>query len=162
MVTNLYLHKKGFGLVEAVVAISIVAAFIVILGAVNTIYLKISFSQSNILQAAFLAEEGIEAVRFIRDGGWGDGIASLSNGVDYYLAFTGSSWQPTTTPVSVGIFDRRVRFDEVYRDATDNITTMGGTIDPNVRLVTSKVSWVERGATSTKTVSTYITNLFAN
>ena len=87
------------------------------------------------------------------------GILPLSNGVDYYLAFTGTSWQATLTPTYVGMFDRRIRLAEVYRDAEDDIAA-SGTLDPNTRLVSSTVSWLEHGATSTKVVSTYITNMF--
>lgn len=159
MVTNL--KQRGFGLVEAVIAISIVASFIVILASVNTIYLKISYGQSSKIQAAFLAEEGIEAMRFARDVSWSTNISPLSNGLNYYLAFTGSSWQATTTPIYIGAFDRRIRFESVYRDSGDNIAS-SGTLDPNTRLIISTVSWPDHGATSTKAVSAYITNLFSN
>lgn len=154
--------KRGFGLVEAVVAISMVAGFIVALAAVNTIYVKISFSQNSKIQAAFLAEEGMEAMRFARDAGWDANIAPLSNGAEYYLAFTGAFWQATTVPNYLGAFDRRIRLEAVNRDANDDIVSSGGALDPNTRLITSTVSWSERGATSTKMVSTYLTDLFAN
>src|SRR3989344_140757 len=94
--------SRGFSMVEAVIAIAIAGSFIVVLAAVNTIYIKISLSQSYKIQAAFLAEEGLEAMRFGRDENWAANILPLSNGVDYYLAFTGTSWQATLTPTYVG------------------------------------------------------------
>ena len=155
-------NQLGFGLVEVVIAIAIAGSFIMVLAAVNTIYIKISLSQSSKIQAAFLAEEGLEAMRFAKDESWDTNILPLTNGVEYYLAFTGTSWQATVVPTYVGIFGRRILLNEVYRDAGDDITTTGGTLDPGTRFITATVSWLEYGATSTKVVSTYITNLFSN
>lgn len=157
-----HLNQKGFGLVESIVATSIVAIFIVVLSSINTLYIKTASNQSSNIEAAFLAEEGIEAMRFARDESWTSKIAPLTSGVNYYLAFTGTTWQATTTPVNIGIFDRRIIINNVSRDSSDNIVSSGGTLDANTKKITSKVSWVNRGATSTETVSTYLTNLFAN
>ena len=154
--------KNGFGMVEVVVATAIVAGFILILATINTTYLKISFKESSIIQASFLSEEGIEAMRFARDSSWSSNLAPLTPGVEYFLKFSGTSWQATTTPVYIGIFDRRVKVEQVNRDANDNIVTSGGTLDPNTLLITSTVSWMEHGATTTKITSDYLTNLFAN
>src|SRR3989344_1040687 len=154
--------SRGFSMVEAVIAIAIAGSFIVVLAAVNTIYIKISLSQSFKIQAAFLAEEGLEVMRYLGDDSWTSNIALMSNGADYFLTFSGTNWATTTTLTYVGIFDRRIRLSEVYRDAADNITVTGGALDPNTRLLTATVSWPEHEATSTKVVSTYITNLFSN
>lgn len=160
MATNKY--KRGFGMVEAVIAISIVAGFIVILAGINTLYLKISFGQSSKIEAAFLAEEGLEVMRYLRDKDWSANMGSMLNDTDYFLTFSGTDWATTTALTYIGIFDRRIRLSAVNRDASDNITTVGGTLDSNTRLLTSTVAWPEHGATSTKSVSTYITNLFSN
>lgn len=156
------LKQKGFGLVEMVIAVSIAAAFIVILAGVNTLYLKISFSQSSKIQAAFLAEEGLEVMRYLRDKSWSENIGSMLNDTDYFITFSGTDWATTTALTYFGIFDRRIRLEAVNRDANDDIVSSGGVLDPNTRLITSTVSWSERGATSTKMVSAYLTDLFAN
>ena len=155
-------YKRGFGLVEMVIAISIVAGFIVILAGVNTLYLKISYSQSSKIQAAFLAEEGIEVMRYLRDKSWSSNVGAMLPNTDYFITFSGTDWATTTALTYFGIFDRRIQLQAVSRDANDDIVSVGGALDPNTRLITSTVSWPERGATSTKTVSAYITNLFAN
>src|SRR3989344_4335173 len=94
--------KKGFSMVEAVVAIAIVSGFIVVLGVVNSAYLQLSFGESDKIQASFLSEEGLEAMRFLRDESFKDNILPLYEGVDYYLYFSGSYFEPTTTQTYVG------------------------------------------------------------
>lgn len=153
---------KGFGMVEAVVSVTIASAFLFILGGVNFTYLRLAFGESNKVQASFLAEESLEVVRFLRDSSWDSNIGTLTSATDYYPVFNGMNWVLQSGYSNFGIFDRRVRFDVVYRDNNDNIVLSGGSLDPNTYLVTSTVSWQEKGATSTKTISTYITDLFNN
>lgn len=149
-------------MVEAIVSVAIAAAFILILGQVNFTYLNLAFGQSNKIQASFLAEESLEAVRFLRDSGWDANIGDKTVATDYYPTFNGSAWSFSLTPAYVGIFERKMRFDAVYRDANDNITTNGGILDPKTYLVTSAVSWQEKNVTLTKVITTYITDLFDN
>lgn len=156
------LKLKGFGMVEAVVAVSVISAFLLVLSGVNFAYLRLAFGESNKIQAAFLAEESLEVVRFLRDSSWNTNLGTISLGVNYYPVFNGTGWLLQTNYSTVGIFYPTVSFDAVYRDANDSIVSSGGTLDPNTYLVTSTVSWQERNATSTKVISTYITDLFDN
>lgn len=121
--------------------------------------------ESNLkLRAAFLTEEGIEAVRILRDATWSANITPLALDTDYYPAFSSGAFSLGTMPqVPVdGTFDRRVRFAAVQRDSADDIVESGGTLDPNTRRVTVNVSWQNRGRTNTTSISTYLTNLFNN
>lgn len=155
---------RGFGLVETVVGTAIL--LVILLGLVQAgQYAFRLVNDANLkLRASFLAEEGIEAVRTLRDVSWSLNIAPVANGIDYYPAFSGGAWQISQTPVSLvdGIFDRRVSFSAVYRDANDAITASGGALDPDAKKVTVSVSWTNRGRTATTTISTYFTNLFNN
>jgi len=155
--------NKGFGMVEAVISVSIAASFIVILSGANFAYSTLAFGQSNKIQATFLAEEGLEAVRFLRDDSWKKNIEPFATGADYFPAFTGTRWtlNPTSATSTVGIFERKVVFQPVSRDASDNIVASGGTVDPNTLLVMVRVSWQEKGRDYNKVMSTYITNMFA-
>lgn len=121
--------------------------------------------ESNLkLRAAFLAEEGLEAVRILRDTSFTANIAPLNLAQDYYLTFTAGAWQLGATPAPLvdNIFDRRVVLSAVYRDSSDAITTTGGTLDPNTKKITVQVSWSHRGRQATNAISTYLTNLFSN
>jgi len=159
-------HKKiaaehGMSLVEVVVAAALCVS--TVLGIVGAFVFAVREAHENTsrVQAAYLLEEGIEAVRVTRDIGWATHIASKSAGTQYYLAFDGSTWEATSTATTTGNFTRTVVFDTVYRDAGDNIAP-SGSIDANTRKVTVYVSWPRGAGTSTRTLTTYFTNMFAN
>lgn len=155
-------RSGGFGLVEVVVAVSIAAFSIVVVWQVYALFLGLSLSNSSLFQASFLAEEGIEAVKFMRDESWTTNIATLSEDVPYTLVFTGTAWETTTAPALIdGQFDRKVVLTGVERDASGDITSSGSP-DSNTKKVTVTVSWVKDNATSTKEITTYVTNLFNN
>lgn len=114
------------------------------------------------VQASFLAEEGVEALKILRDKGWQDNIASLNAGADYYLEFDGTSWKATATGQMIdGFFTRKFVLENVYRDADDDITE-SGTEDDGSRKATVSVSWQGRNGTTTKNISTYLTDIFSN
>lgn len=161
---NNYLKRdKGLTLVEVLVAASIILTFLLALFTVHNYYLKIAFSNKNFIKGGELAEEGLEITRFLRDSSWETNIASRTLNTDYYLNFEGGLWQATVTPSVIdGIYYRVIRFSAVSRDISSNIVTSGGTIDPNTLLAVSIVSWFNGSATSTKSISTYITNIFEN
>ena len=155
------IFKKGFSLAEAVVVAAIASSFIVVLSYVNTNYLNYAYSQSSLIQANFLAEESLEAMRFLRDKSWSANIASLTPGQDYFLYWNGSTWSATTTTQTPSGFWRTIKVENVYRDSGDNISS-SGTLDPGTKLVTASVSWSLKGATTTKQFQTYLANVFNN
>lgn len=153
----------GLTLVEVLLATSIILVFLLAIFGVHNLYLRTAFSNGEILKAVGLAEESLEAMRFLRDVSWDDNIAPLILGTDYDLVFSAGSWQVTTADNWVdNIFERTVRLSAVYRDASGDIVSSGGTLDPNTLLVVSSVSWSNGVATTTKSISTYLTNLFDN
>ncbi|MDO8471237.1 MAG: prepilin-type N-terminal cleavage/methylation domain-containing protein [bacterium] len=156
--------NSGLTLVEVLIATSIILVFLLAFSSVHNLYLKTAFSNGEVIKATELAEESLEVVRFLRDSSWNTNIAPLSLGTDYYLVFEGGGWQVTTTEALVdGLFERVVTLSAVYRDASaDIVSGGGGTLDPGTLLVVSSVSWSRGEATTTKSISTYITNIFAN
>ncbi len=144
------LPRHGFGLIETVVGAAILTAVLLGLAQVGQLTSRLVSASNLRLRAAFLAEEGIEAVRILRDSGWSANIGPKTPCTDYYLSSSGGSWQISTNPAPLvdGIFDRRVRFEAVSRDAADDITGTGcaeaGT-DPGSRKVTVSVLWPGRG-----------------
>jgi len=155
--------EKGFSLVEVIVAASIISVFLVSLIGAYNLFLTLSLSNVHKVKATFLAEEGVEAVKILRDSSWATSIFPLASGTPYYLEFTPSLWSVTTTPFLVdSLYDRRVFFEDVYRDGAGDIVDSGGTFDSGTKKVTVTVEWQERGATSNKVIPTYITNLFDN
>jgi Tfp pilus assembly protein PilV len=164
MTTNKYKMKKinfnkGSGLVEILVAVFIITIILGSLVAVASMYLSNAKESLKSTQAAYLASEGIEAVKTIRDTSW-DEITALVHGTDYYLYFDTnlSVWKATTTKSTIGDFSRILNISSVYRDPNYSIVLSGGTIDTNTKKVTAYVSWNTKNSTTTKHISTYITN----
>ncbi|MEK7561117.1 MAG: hypothetical protein AAB539_04155 [Patescibacteria group bacterium] len=159
-----FLNSRGFGLVEVVVAIGITV--MVLIGSITAarVALRRSSEQVNQIRATFLVEEGIEAMRVLRDNGWSANIAGLATSTNLYLVYDGLSWSATTTlqANSEGLFERIFVLSDVFRGADDDITQSGGTWDPETKLARMDVSWRGRRGTSTVNASTYLANLFAD
>lgn len=161
---NYHADKNGFGMLEIIVGAAIISISMFGLAAVSGAAFKAADNTTRGIQAAFLLEEGMEAVRFLRDSGWNADVAPLSADVPYYLSFSGGEWKATSSPIFEidGIFKRTFVLGNVYRDTEDDIVLSGGTLDPNTKKITFSVSWSLRGTTTAKTLSAYLTNLYNN
>ncbi len=153
-------YDEGLTLAEVLVATSIILVFLLALLEVHTLYLKTALSNGETIKATGLAEESLEVMRFLRDSSWSANIAPLSLDVDYGLVFESGVWQVTANNILVDdTFERTIVLSAVYRDSSGDIVSSGGTLDPDTLLLISNVSWPNRGATTTKSISTYLTNL---
>lgn len=108
--------------------------------------------------ALYLAEDGLELVRFIRDDDWAD-ISGLTNGSTYYLAVTASAVSLTGTPTTTGQYTRTIVVQPVYRDANDDVVTSGGSADADSKIVTVTVTW--DGGAESVTLSTIVGDISA-
>ena len=154
--------RQGFSLVEMVIMISVATFSILIIWKIYTAFIKVSVSNPSLFQASFLAEEGIEAVKFMRDDSWTSNIAPLSSGATYILAFDNVAWEATTTLTLIdNQFDRRVVFEDVNRDGAGDIA-ISGSPDLNTKKVTITVSWRKDTGTTTREITTYVSNIFDN
>ena len=154
-------YKKGFMMVEILVAASIITVAILTVMGVAQKSVRLSEQSLHEAQASFLLEEGAEVTRIIRDNNWAN-ISSLTPGTNYYPLFTiaSSTWSLSTTVNTVGIFTRKVTLANVNRDNTTNDISATGTNDTGTKLVTVTVSWPEGASTVSRTLSFYITDLF--
>ncbi|MFH1170150.1 MAG: hypothetical protein V1704_01155 [Candidatus Vogelbacteria bacterium] len=155
--------KKGFTMLEILIGASIItASFLGVLTVFDRL-LQASRSMVELSQATTLLEEGLEVGRIFRDQSWIN-LANWPSGTEYYLIWNGSSGRWATSTVNVfldGKFERKIGLTNVNRDdTTKDIVSSGGTIDVNTKLLTATVAWSDSGATTTKTLSTYLTNLF--
>jgi len=167
-VNILYKNKKnlsrtaihGFGLIEIVIGSAIFALSILGISSYYQQALQVSQKTGKFVQAGFLLEEGMEIAKYFRDTSWTN-ISGATPGATYYLSWNGSSWATSTTNIFIdGIFERTLIIDNVNRDSNDDIVSGGGTLDAGTKKATVSVSWNDRGATTTKTISTYLTNFF--
>ena len=156
--------NEGFGLIETLIGAAIISIILFSLSQIAQFALKTVDGANLKLRSAYLAEEGVEAVRVIRDTGWTEKISSLNLNKDYYPKFSSGTWTLDAIPQPLidGTFDRRVVFSSVHRGAGDDIVPSGGVLDPNAKKVKVSVSWSNRGRMASTIISTYITNLFSN
>lgn len=150
--------QKGLALAEIVIGASIMSVAILAVISVYTRYIEYAFSNDKNIQASYILEEGVEVMTFFRDVSWSN-IGNLSTTTTYYLTFSGNTWATSTTPIYVdGKFLRKIVVGQVRRDANDNIA-LSGTVDTNTRQITVTVDYFQGHATTSKSISTYLTNI---
>jgi hypothetical protein len=149
----------GFALAEIVIGSAIILTAVLAINITYTKYMEYAFANQKNVEAAYLMEEGLEVIMFFRNASWVGNIASLSTTTTYYLTFNGVVWATTTTPQYIdGQFLRSIQVFDVKRDATDDIASTG-TYDPNTKKVTATVSYYQGHGTTTRSISTYISNI---
>jgi hypothetical protein len=158
------LFKSGFSLVEAIVGVAIITITIGSLVVTYNFYTKAGLGAAGGIQAGYLLEEGAEVLAFWRDAGWTANIGSLAASSTYYFEWKNNdSWAATTSNRFIdGVFQRSFILENVKRDGNGNIVSTGGNPDAGTKKATISVAWFGRQGTTTKSVSTYITNLFGN
>lgn len=162
--TKIHLRHEGFTLVEIVVATAMLTIFFLSISSYYKKVLDVSQDTTRHIQSSFLLEEGLEAMRTLRDQSWSTYVGPLSTSTTYYLYWNGTQWRPTTTVQTVeNLFTRSFRVSQVYRDGSDNISS-SGTLDPGTKKVIVDVVWLRKGGklTATDTAETYITDLLSN
>lgn len=147
-------------MVEVLVVASIITVSVLAAMAVVQKSIYISRQAFHAEQAAFLLEEGAEAVRILRDNTWNN-ISVLIPATDYYPLFSGGTWTLSVSANTVDIFTRTVKITSVNRNISTNDIESLGTDDPGTKLVTVAVSWGEGGVTVTKTLLFYIMDIFS-
>lgn len=117
--------------------------------------------QDQRIQAISLVQETQEAVRQIQE-------SSLQNGTwttfavngTYHPQILGSSWILSSgSETTSNGFGRSVVISDVSRDASGNIVTTGGTVDPSTKKLVTTVSWSNpnpASVTQTQYLSRYV------
>ncbi len=154
--------NTGFTLVEVIIACSIISLVTIALMSSASKGIELSGRALRQTQASMVLEEGVEAVKSIRDNSWTT-ISNLNLDTNYYLTFNTNTntWSlgiTAVTPVD-SIFTRTVVFSAVNRDANDDIAS-SGTLDTGIKKVNVTVSWQTKTGTNSKNITFYLTNLF--
>lgn len=150
------------GLIEIILVVGVISASFFAIGQLGFMSMKASKDRSAKVRALAIAQEGMEAVRIIRDAGWTANIAPLSFGSTYYVATSSNQWVLTATDPGLieSTYARTVVIDNASRDINDDITAVGGTDDPGTKKVTTTVTW--GSPAKTLQLVTYITNILKN
>lgn len=141
-------------MIEIIVA---TAVFMVMITGIAPLYLGVfdsNLRDADKLAAEMLLQQGLEAVRSIRDYSFSNlttGTHGLSRGSGYWT-FSGSS------DVS-GKFTRTVLVENITRDSACNVTSGAGTTDNNAKRVTVTINWdYKQGAAGSLSTVEYMTN----
>lgn len=154
--------NKGIALVEMIIASAVMLAVVIATTVSYNTYVQYALANQNRVKIGYLLEEGLEAVTFLRDKGWSAYITPLSTNTTYYLYNNDTYWSATTTAqYTDGQFLRSFTIENVNRDANNDIA-VAGTNDTNTKKITATVAYFEGHATTTKSISMYMTNINNN
>lgn len=149
-------NNKGFGLMEIIIVSAIILTALVGFLQAETSSLRLLRTEKDSLEASFLAQEGLEAARALRDENWSS-VASTTNGAVYSPVLAGAKWSLSAGSSTVGAYTRTLVFDQVLRNAQDEISS-SGTLDYGTRKVVSIVSWASPLGSRQVQLAAYLTN----
>lgn len=155
--TSTLFWKKGQMLIELLIAIGLLGIFLPVLLTSYLTNTEGKVLREQRLTAHHLTVEATEALRIIRESGW-DAVAT--NGT-FHPQSTGTNWTLSNGSENIGLFTRSISIAEVYRDASGNIVTSGGTADPSTKEVTISISW-SQPSTQLMETTFYLTRYLDN
>ena len=156
---------QGFSLLEIIVATAMLSIFLVSISVQFKKILEVGVLSTRSIQTNFLLEEGLEAVKSLRDESWSGKIANLKVGTVYYLSWNGTKWTSTTAPLVIdNTFTRSFTIASTTRDVNYDIVSVGGTDDIGARKVTMIVRHTPKNSITviTDSIEMYLMNIFAN
>lgn len=155
-------EKSGFGLVEMLIGASALSVALLSIASFFQITMRASRTTQAAIQGDYLLEEGVEALKIFRDLSYTNNFLKASTSTSYYYVWNGANWATSTTYTLIdGKFERSFTLADVQRDASSDIAPVG-TYDPDIKLATVSVSWADASGTTTRSIQTYITNIFGN
>ncbi|MEK7552624.1 MAG: prepilin-type N-terminal cleavage/methylation domain-containing protein, partial [Patescibacteria group bacterium] len=153
--------RRGQSLMEVIIALAIFALLAAVMVSLTLGGFTSLIQGGDYLAAAALADEGLEAVRSIRDGAWNELVFTQS-----VATSTSGQWRflGEGTTETVGQFTRTTSFAPVCRDATRAIVVCpAGTIDLESQTARVMVSWsAASGANNEVERATLFTNWDSN
>lgn len=153
-------YISGFGVVEALIGVSILVTASIFVYFSMSLFLNTRAELLLKTQSLYLAEEGLEVLRYLRDEDWSVLGTELSTDTTYYLLAGSDEVGTTTVPEVIdGTFTRSFVLRDVYRDDVTTDVSAGGagtSIDSDAKEVEMSVFY----GTGTTTLTTILTNLF--
>ena len=156
---------KGFTLLETIVSVSVLAAIAV--GSLTLISksMQSAFISQNRLAASYLAQEGIELVRNVRDSNWEDNNYPVSVNWDDGLPNCAKCEMDYTTNVLADGGDPFLKLDSDnfynYSSGTDTIFKRRisvSSISARQKQVTAEVMWNYKGKNYDLAIETFLYN----
>lgn len=158
-INNLQKDTKGNAMIEVLLTVSLLIIIVT-----PFIYLIID-SQKNLVSASevtrstLIAEEGLEAVRYLRDLDY----ATLVDGT-YGIEMNAGMWSLTSNPSTVGKFSRQIIISSVHDDMKEVVSKVtwdkgnnrAGTVFVRGRFVNPETTIIDAGGNVTPTISSCI------
>jgi prepilin-type N-terminal cleavage/methylation domain-containing protein len=156
--------KKGYTLIELIVAIGLSALFLPAIVYVFSFSLNSAVQGGSYTKAYALAQEQMEAVYYLKayDPNW-DWISFPENnsGLDYYQPQkVDGNWllgAKTTSPQNENGFTSKLQIFPVRRTFDDISDDHLSELDPSSRKVVVTVDWLEKGEPVSIELVTYVT-----
>ncbi|KXJ98309.1 MAG: hypothetical protein UZ19_OD1000741 [Parcubacteria bacterium OLB19] len=151
-------NNRGVALVEVLIGVTLVTIIVAFVGLAVTQFVNTRNVILSDTKKMYLAEEGYEIVRYLRDENWSN-VSSLTNDTYYFL-------QVSTTTLSIGgsselidgVYNRSFLVQPVYRGASGSIVDQaaaGAVLDSDTKKLIVYVS----DTNGTTSVSALLTNL---
>jgi Tfp pilus assembly protein PilV len=167
------MKTKAFTLIETLIAITLMTVVITAVTGLILTTLQANARNLRSLQATLLAQEGLEALRYMRDsnwlqnydwdGGdqlWGENFEAGTSGKTVYVVSTPCTRVLSEHPcfeLSTNPDDAEVTLEGgMVFERSLELTTVAGSTEESA--VTATVTWEERGADRSIQLSTYLTN----
>lgn len=143
-----YQNKKGFGLIESLVSITIFVLIAAVFSATYFTVNRATLLNNQKMRADRILSESIEAVRSIRD----QNFLYLQNGA-HGLVYNNNRWSFSGTSDLVdGQFTRVVTISDIYRNGGGDIDPAGSTLDDRTKGINIYITWT--GITGNQSIST--------
>lgn len=151
--------QKGFGIIEVIVAMALFITVAVV--GITTVVGSFSVNRlgNEETEATLYAQQGIEAVRSIKNQGWTAPFLATSCASGCGVSADNSSWEWSGLSNTNGDYTRTISVTNVERDGNGDIVENGGTNDPDTKKIISTVTWnFTPTRNNTLTLETYLTN----
>lgn len=145
--------NSGAVLIELIVSLAVF--MIIVAGVFSTLLgsLRDTVDNKSQTEGHFLAQEGIEAVKSIRDNDWldlADGTHGLTDGSGY--------WDFQGVSETIGDYTRSITIEGVNRDVSGDIVTSGGSLDPRTKKITTTIDWIGIASAQSIITESYLTD----
>ncbi len=150
--------RKAFTLVETLMGVTVMALVLVAVGALVIQTMRVNQRNIHSLQAVYLAQEGVEAARFLRDSNWLQNYAWDHGFAEGTFSLKGTSCEgdPPCFLLSTSEADGELVLNGLSFSRSLEFALVED--HEGVLQVTAKVEWNERGSVRTEQVSTYLSD----
>jgi type II secretory pathway pseudopilin PulG len=151
---------KGFGMIEAVVGVTLASILLTAFMTLTVQTVKINRANINELKADMYLKELIEVAKDLEQSDWNE--LSTSTCVSAcHPTTTANVWQleSGTELIDNNVYNRWLIIEEVFRNATDEIvvsTTPGAVLSTSTKKIITTITWNDGFKDASSTLETYV------